>query len=379
MTDISLEEHLLNASELFHYAYRFRKAQFVIGISKPEQLQKLIPDLSVLQLAQISSVIICPYSAENQQKLSKFQEAGGCYRIIRDSNKSVDELLAIIKQELSAKQIPVLLIDDCQISAEDNFSLPIIQTARKTAQALGAQKLFLCGELAGLMCDNTLLTSANISQITKLKETPKSSNLTTTELELLGEILEAEQFEIVLLRGDTGMLFQEIFTNLGSGTLISRNQSLICRQAELTDVADICLLLKPAMRKGAILPISESDVIDQIGNFFVYTNNGLIVACACLKDFGCCYEVSKVCTFPRYQGRGLARGLVRELLAKSQRDKKDYVFGLSITQRMWALFQDLGFKPIEKNLLPESWLKNYDPTRPSKAFIHRFSLTNELL
>jgi N-acetylglutamate synthase-like GNAT family acetyltransferase len=378
MTDISLEEHLLNASELFHYAYRFRKAKFVIAISEPEQLQKLIPDLSVLQLAQISSVIVCPYSEENQKKIQKFQEAGGCYRIIRNKDQNLDDLLNIIGSEVSAKQIPVLLIDDCHKSVSENFCLPVIRTARKTAQSLGAQKLFICGELAGLTKESALLTSANIDQIKELKDNPENSNLTPKELDLLADILSSEQFEIVILKGDTGMLFQEIFTNLGSGTLITRNQSLVCRQAELTDVADICLLLKPAMRKGAILAISESDVIDQINNFFVYTNNGLIVACACLKDFGPCYEVSKVCTFPRYQGRGLARGLVRELLLKSQHDKKDFVFGLSITDRMWALFQDLGFEPIEKNLLPESWRKNYDLTRPSKAFIHRFHLKNEL-
>ena len=372
MTDISLEEHLLNASELFHYAYRFRNSQFVIAISEPEQLQKLIPDLSVLQLAQISSVIICPYSAENQGKLKKFQEAGGCYRVIRDEGKSFEELFVIIKSELAARQIPVLLIDNCKISIEEHFCLPIVLTAQKMARALSAQKLFICGEMPGLLRGDTLLTSANIEQISALKHKPEDSNLTAQEIGLLADILNTEQFEIVVLRGDTGMLFQEIFTNLGAGTLISRHQSLICRQAELTDVADICLLLKPAMRKGAILPISEADVIDQITNFFVYTNNGLIVACACLKDFGPCYEVSKVCTFPRYQGRGLARGLVRELITKSQHDQKEYVFGLSITERMWGLFQDLGFEAIDKELLPEAWRKNYDLSRPSKAFVHKF-------
>jgi N-acetylglutamate synthase-like GNAT family acetyltransferase len=368
MSEISIEEAILNASELFHYAYRFRNSRFVISIPEPDQLEKLIPDLSVIQHARISTAIVTGYSRKNQLEIEKLHAAGSCFRAIVLTSASECPTRSEIDSILASGIIPIYLLKNSLLSSEIIFELPVVQLALKLARTLEAEKLFLTGEKSGLDLEGLFISAPQLKDIKEIVDRELPTNLDRQDLKTLTTIIERETFDVIILQSQTGSLFQEIFTHLGSGTLFSKHNSLLCRQAKLADVTDIVLLLKPAIRAGSVLTISESELIDQISNFYVYTSNTLIVASACLKNYGDCYEISKVCTFPRYQGRGLARGLIRELFKKAILDGKQYVFALSVNERMWGVFETLGFVQIEKSLLPADWFNNYDHSRPSRAY-----------
>jgi N-acetylglutamate synthase-like GNAT family acetyltransferase len=36
---------------------------------------------------------------------------------------------------------------------------------------------------------------------------------------------------------------------------------------------------------------------------------------------------------------------------------------------MWEFFQYLGFQPVEREALPETWRQGYDLSRPSRALL----------
>jgi N-acetylglutamate synthase-like GNAT family acetyltransferase len=36
---------------------------------------------------------------------------------------------------------------------------------------------------------------------------------------------------------------------------------------------------------------------------------------------------------------------------------------------MWEFFRDLGFREVERSVLPEAWRAGYDIARPSRAFL----------
>jgi len=40
-----------------------------------------------------------------------------------------------------------------------------------------------------------------------------------------------------------------------------------------------------------------------------------------------------------------------------------------VVPRMWEFFRALGFREVDRSVLPESWRASYDMTRPSRAFI----------
>jgi N-acetylglutamate synthase-like GNAT family acetyltransferase len=44
------------------------------------------------------------------------------------------------------------------------------------------------------------------------------------------------------------------------------------------------------------------------------------------------------------------------------------VFALSLDERMWDFFRELGFREVPRETLPGAWAAQYDMRRPSRAF-----------
>ena len=167
-------------------------------------------------------------------------------------------------------------------------------------------------------------------------------------------------------------LFREVFTHLGSGTLFSEDYSNVFRQASLSDARDIALLMRPYIRSGAVLPINEDDVAGNINSYFLYSVNEQVVAAARLIDYGKAYEIGKLVTLPRYQRKGRARKLIKQLLEKAAADGKEYIFSLTTEERMGDFFESCGLKEIDRSQLPADWKTGYDLKRPSRAYCKKF-------
>ena len=108
-------------------------------------------------------------------------------------------------------------------------------------------------------------------------------------------------------------------------------------------------------------------------NGFVYAIDHSIVGFAMLNVYENLGELAKFATFPRYQGRGIAKELAFALIQKAKELNLEGVFALSIDPKMGDFFQTIGFIEHPREKLPLSWQKNYDFNRPSKAFLLSFS------
>ena len=149
------------------------------------------------------------------------------------------------------------------------------------------------------------------------------------------------------------------------------NEKLEIRQGEEGDIPAIAELLAPYIEKGIILPISERQIAAAIGSYFVITVDDVIAASACLIDRGQASEMAKFCTSGDFQGRGKARLLAATMIERARLDGKEYVFAVSVSEKMWNFFSSLGFADIDRKELPESWQAGYDFSRPSKAMIKK--------
>jgi len=85
-----------------------------------------------------------------------------------------------------------------------------------------------------------------------------------------------------------GALLQELYTRDGSGTLISRDLYEGIRSANVNDVAGLFELIHPLVLAGTLVERTKSMLEEDISSYYVYTRDGLIVACAQLH----CYEDS---------------------------------------------------------------------------------------
>lgn len=163
-------------------------------------------------------------------------------------------------------------------------------------------------------------------------------------------------------------IYEEVFTHAGSGTLFTREYPNILRRARESDVRDIFALMQPYFVEGSLKRVSEEELLEILPSFMVYSVNEQIVAAAALIEYGDSCELGKLCTLPRYQARGRARALVRELLKEAKKRGKRSVFALAVQPYAAEFFERLGFIATERESLPASWQAGYDFSRPSSAF-----------
>ena len=369
-----LEVQMLTALELFHYAYRFRGHLFVLSFDPDVDFEETITDLRVLESTYINVVLVLPYTETLREKLEAWNSRGSRYVCFDVEAGSVDiaGLELQLRNALSLNQMPVISVkmDNC-----DNDSEHIVQDqlSFELSGKLNVDKLFFLTSKSGLQVRNKFYSHPTPDEIEIILKNPATINIGVNRLEAICSERKKYGFEVVLLGCESGALFEEIFTHRGRGTLLSDRYPNLIRRGSPADAKEIALLIKAHVAEEVILPISEDEIYSQIENFFVYTVNGAIVACAKLSDYGEWAEVAKFCTLPRYQRKGRAHELAKAMIDTAREDGKAGIFALSVVPKMWEFFKNLGFREIDRDSLPSEWKARYDFSRPSRAFRLEFN------
>ena len=361
----SLEEQILSAVELFHYSYKFRESIFAIVVDGLETLRKFLPDLKVLQSSRIRTLIIAPECPTLVEELKQLILRGHLLELVTLS-PGEEIPRRSVRADMNQGEIPVLALRASSISPFEPCSF--YDSALSTAAAVGVRKVFFPGSFYGLEIDGEFRSHLAPSDMEKLLSSPAETNLSREFLAYLAVKQSAYTFDIILLEAKVGTLFQEIFSHRGAGTLFSREYSNVFRQAKPSDTSDIALLMKPYIRNGAILSVTEDKIIESLNDYYVYTVNGQIVATAKLTDYGESSEIGKICTLPRYQRKGRARAISEKIIELAKSRGKKWVFSLSTQEKMFVFFRQLGFLEVPREELPDEWKKGYDFSRPSRSF-----------
>jgi len=127
--------------------------------------------------------------------------------------------------------------------------------------------------------------------------------------------------------------------------------SVTVRAASVADGQAICELVNTYARRGLMLPLSQSAVYQAIRDFVVAEEEGQVLACGALQiTWGDLGEIRSLAVADGWQGRGLGRRIVEELLEEARELGLPRVFALTYQE---AFFQRLGFQPIGKESLPQ--------------------------
>lgn len=364
----SLEARMLAAAELFHYSYRFRDQLFVIAVEQAEVLHELLQDLRVLQTSHIKVLICCPASPKLINFIDEWNARG--FRFCSFATLEPD----LITERLEDEQLPVITLKS-SLSKDSVISSPFHQEALEIASVMGAEKAFLLSDYPALVVDGKYRSFTTPKEIDRYLAEDAKINIGAEALSFLREQQQSREFDVAILEAKEGALFQEIFTHMGVGTLFSSHYPNVFRVCTLKDLSDLTFLMKPYVASGAILPISEEQLVEEIESFYAFTVNGEIVASAKLREYpGKIFEIGKVCTLPRYRRQGRARTLAENILSVNQLQDAQFAFAVSIEPHMWDFFKGLGFVEIDREKLPEEWQKGYDFSRPSKAFKYSLKL-----
>lgn len=373
---------LFRALELAHYAARFRGQTFVVGISAEIPFQNLLLDLQVLAGYHIRVVLVLPDPARQLEGLiARSNKRGTGFHLLplpkdakdQEQPAAITELRPDIESLLAGGMVPVIAFQTAE-QAPDEAPHGVQSTfvlAARTAQMLGAGKLFLAGaELADLI--STAPRAHVLSQEIGALRDRLPSGLARrfgALLDFIAERLERGIPDIILIDDLPGQLFQEVFTHEGAGMLFDKVEREIVRQARVEDVTQIGLLLRAEIEEGRILPVDEDAIEGDIQLYWVYEIDGLIVGSARLKPFGGWAELAQFTTLPRYRGKGHARTLGSRLEQEAAAMGMHNLFALSTNDGMWRFLEHQGFSPVERTALPREWRADYDMSRPSRAFL----------
>lgn len=159
----------------------------------------------------------------------------------------------------------------------------------------------------------------------------------------------------------------EIFSDLGSGTMIYSNNYGGIRNMKQSDIPSVLSVMFPFIQKKILLPRSDKDLLNTFSDYIVYEIDGGIRACAALHiypDFQA--EIAGVAVDEKFSNLGIGPELINYLIEKSKKLNVKSVFIMTTQSSDW--FEKIGFKEDDIKTLPSERLKKWNPNRNSKLY-----------
>ena len=267
------------------------------------------------------------------------------------------------------------------------YNVPSDEIALAVSSALGAAKLFIVSAWGGIRRKRFPLPESvetrDDGSIVWLRpqeaetlvaafsgETPADAE-TAQALRELRLALSASRAGIervhVIDGREEGAVLQELFSNLGAGTMIYADEFDSIRPLRSRNVPDVLRLMEPFMRKGTLVQRTAEQIQEQKDDYSVFVIDGSIRACGALHDWGGGQgEIAAVASDPLYAGMNFGRKIVDYLIERARRKDMSRVFVLTTCTHDW--FESLGFSEVPPDSLPERKLRVYDLERRSKVF-----------
>lgn len=158
----------------------------------------------------------------------------------------------------------------------------------------------------------------------------------------------------------------EIFSNLGSGTMIYSNSYGKIRDMTREDIPGVLNVMRPFVEQGILLPRTKQILQKQFPFYIVYELDGAIRACASLIPYtDGQMEIAGVAVDKTCSHIGIGPKLMEYLINRAIEVHAKSVFLLTTQTADW--FEHLGFHTAEISSLPAKRRESWTPERGSKA------------
>ncbi|MBO7121803.1 MAG: amino-acid N-acetyltransferase [Treponema sp.] len=168
-----------------------------------------------------------------------------------------------------------------------------------------------------------------------------------------------------------GILPCEIFSGIGSGTMVYNNGYGDLRAMQSQDIPSVLSLMNPFVQKGILLERTAKQLKADLDSYIVYNVDEGIHACAALKVYQesgalAQAEICAVAVDPAYGNMGVGPKIVNYLLDKARAKGVKSVFVM--TTQTADFFEKLGFAPDSIDSIPPERKKLWNPERGSKVY-----------
>ena len=182
------------------------------------------------------------------------------------------------------------------------------------------------------------------------------------------EACRAGVTRVHILNGNKdGVLPCEIFSGLGSGTMIYSSGYGKVRPMVQTDIPSVLSIMRPFVESGKLLPRTEEQLTMDLADYVVFELDGGVHACASLHfyDDGQA-EIAAVAVDENYAHMGIGPKLMDNLIEQATQADAASIFIMTTQTADW--FEKLGFEEDKIESLPEERQKLWTPQRNSKVF-----------
>ncbi|BDC94615.1 N-acetylglutamate synthase [Treponema bryantii] len=182
------------------------------------------------------------------------------------------------------------------------------------------------------------------------------------------EACRAGVTRVHILNGNKdGVLPCEIFSGLGSGTMIYTGGYGKVRPMVQTDIPSVLSIMRPFMDAGKLLPRTEAQLSADLADYIVFELDGGVHACAALHFYQDGQaEIAAVAVDENYAHMGIGPKLMDNLIEQATQADSTSIFIMTTQTADW--FEQLGFVEDTIDSLPEERQKLWTPQRNSKVY-----------
>ena len=261
------------------------------------------------------------------------------------------------------------------------YNISSMLLAKQVAMNLKADKLFfmlfneeICAQKYAIPNGFALSETGNIPAM-NLEEVDRFIEKNFTSGGEVKNILKAAQeacragvTRVHILNGNLdGVMPCDIFSGLGSGTMIYTGCYGKVRQMERTDIPSVLAIMKPFVESGKLLSRTEAQIAEGLQDYIVYELDGGIHACAALHFYEDGQaEIAAVAVDENYAHMGIGPKLIDTLIEQAGEGGASSIFIMTTQTADW--FEKLGFEEDTLESIPEERRKLWDSRRGSKVY-----------
>ena len=255
------------------------------------------------------------------------------------------------------------------------FNLSYEQTAAYIAGAIKADKLIYYVDSDGvlnkrgeLIPEMTTQKAENLIRNIETKSSPENAaHISYKDLNILKSSLSAIKQNVekvhLINRNTNGSLIEELYTDKGSGTILTEYALEKIRLASIRDIKAIHQLIEPLGKNGELLSRANEKIEQDLDNFIVIEHNHNLIGCVALYPYKNMTEIACFVIHPNYQKQGFGMKLLNYCEKKIQ---SEYAFILTTQSEHW--FIEKGFSEAHTDSMPAKRRKIYQIERNSKFF-----------
>jgi amino-acid N-acetyltransferase len=304
----------------------------------------------------------------------------------------VDKInVELIRRSLDDDFVPILPCIGWSAMGEP-YNISSIELATELAVGLKARKLFFLtdgelfgegiGELKGegvaRRADSTL--DGTLSRLTVQAAerilAGGGEGLDHTERDMLDHSVTACRAGVERVHfldgGQEGVVIKEVFSTIGSGTMVHADPFENIRPMREEDIPDVLRIMEPLIQQGNLVRRTEEDLQRHRPDYAVFEADSTIRGCGALHRYGPSHaELAALAVDESQKHLGIGQRMVEYLVEEARRLKLEGVFVLTTRTSDW--FLSLGFSSATVEELPEERRKTYDKDRKSRIYAMKLS------